>query len=109
MGWALFLGFVGLLILIAAPLQTVGAMIGAVVGYQFGYESTGQGAGIAFRIFGFLAGVGTGNALHAKFMPNWKPSGDDVLAYAILGCVAAAVLVGILLIGGFIANTWSVK
>lgn len=104
-----FFAFVALVILIAAPLQTVGAVIGASVGYLVGYTQIGQGAGIAAGIIGFLAGVGLGNELHSKLMPNWKPGLDDAFAISVGVCIAAAGVALVLGLGAFILETWNVK
>lgn len=109
MGWALFLAFIALMILIAVPLQTAGAVLGALGGYYLGYTQFGEGAGVAFAILGFLGGIMIGSELRTTYLPNWKPGFDGALAGAFVVCLAAVVLGVILLVGSFIVGNWNVK
>ena len=73
------------------------------------YTQVGQGAGIAAAVAGFFGGIGLGNALHPKLIPNWKPDAGDALAIAIGLCFAGAALAAFIVSAVFVIQTWDVK
>lgn len=109
MWWALFFGFIALMILVAMPLQTAGAVLGAVAGYYLGYTQIGEGAGVAGAILGFIGGIMIGSELRTTYLPDWQPSPGDAFALAGALCIAAIMLAGVFLVGTFIVQNWSVK
>jgi hypothetical protein len=93
----IILALIALMLLIAAPFETIGAALGAYFGFLMGHQ-IGMGAGIAIGIVGFLIGVSWGYELRS----NWSIGLGEAAGLAVVLSVVGALL-------AFIITNWDVK